>query len=70
MQSRGASFMEAVEQLAFQAGLEVPKPAPATPRPTGAVTGFQEKPAAGRAAPVFAEGFQELIDRLERPPAG
>jgi len=51
MQSRGASFMEAVEQLAFQAGLEVPKPAPATPRPTGAVTGFQEKPAAGRAAP-------------------
>jgi tetratricopeptide (TPR) repeat protein len=25
---------------------------------------------ADRCEPVFAEGFQELIDRLERPPAG
>src|ERR1700712_5330253 len=29
MQSRGASFPEAVEQLASEAGLEVPKPTPA-----------------------------------------
>ena len=29
MQSQGAGFMEAVEQLAAEAGLEVPKPSPA-----------------------------------------
>ena len=28
MQSQGAGFMEAVEQLAAEAGLEVPKPSP------------------------------------------
>ncbi len=31
MQSEGAGFMEAVERLAGEAGLEVPKPVPARP---------------------------------------
>ena len=35
MQIEGAGFMEAVERLAAEAGLEVPKPSPERPRPSG-----------------------------------
>ena len=67
MQSQGATFMEAVERLAKEAGLEIPKTSPAAPAPIGAVTGMQGKPAPGTTAPSRAPAHvAEVLKRMER----
>jgi hypothetical protein len=67
MQSQGASFMEAVERLAKEAGLEIPKSSPAAPAPTGAVTGMQGNLAPATTAPLRAPAsVAEVLKLMER----
>jgi DNA primase len=63
MQSQGASFIEAIEQLAAEAGLQVPRASPA------ATDAVQQRERLAHVLAAAAESYRERLHEVEGRPA-